>query len=140
MRAAKPKLILAPSIQKRIREKIIKKKDLKLEDEILMPTDPELQLQFQKYDRLVSNFYKETATRFDNYKDIISNIWIGHLPLLKAKDTTNWKKNLNKLSKRRTLKVTKAQRKVNVRKSFKQMISLLGLSADKDRAEIPENI
>ena len=42
MRAAKPKLILALSIQKRIREKIIKKKDLKLEDEILMPTDPEL--------------------------------------------------------------------------------------------------
>jgi hypothetical protein len=42
MRAAKPKLILAPSIQKRIREKIIKKSDLKIEDEILMPTDPEL--------------------------------------------------------------------------------------------------
>jgi hypothetical protein len=105
-----------------------------------MPSDPELLSQFQKYDRLVSNFYKETATRFDNYKDIISNIWIGHLPLLKAKDTTNWKKNLNKLRKRRTLKVTKAQRKVNVRKSFKQMISLLGLSADKDIAKIAENI
>ena len=140
MRAAKPKLILAPHLQKLIREKTIKKRDLKLEDEILMPSDPELLSQFQKYDRLVSNFYKETATRFDNYKDIISNIWIGHLPLLKAKDTTSWKKNLNKLRKRRTLKVTKAQRKVNVRKSFKQMISLLGLSADKDRAEIAENI
>ena len=140
MRAAKPKLILAPSLQKLIRKKIIKKRDLKLEDEILMPTDPELLSQFQKYDRLVSNFYKETSTRFKMYKDIISNIWIGHLPLLKAKDTTSWKKNLNKLRKRRTLKVTKAQGKVNVRKSFKQMISLLGLSADRDRAEIPENI
>jgi hypothetical protein len=140
MRAAKPKLILAPHLQKLIREKTIKKRDLKLEDEILMPSDPELLSQFQKYDRLVSNFYKETSTRFKIYKDIISYIWIGHLPLLKAKDTTNWKKNLNKLRKRRTLKVTKAQRKVNVRKSFKQMISLLGLSADKDRAEIPENI
>ena len=140
MRAAKPKLILAPSLQKLIREKTIKKRDLKLEDEILMPSDSELLSQFQKYDRLVSNFYKETSTRFKIYKDIISYIWIGHLPLLKAKDTTNWKKNLNKLRKRRTLKVTKAQRKVNVRKSFKQMISLLGLSADKDRAEIPENI
>ena len=106
-----------------------------------MPSDPELLSQFQKYDRLVSNFYKETSTRFKIYKDIISYLWIGHLPLLKAKDNnTNWKKNLNKLRKRRTLKVTKAQRKVNVRKSFKQMISLLGLSADKDRAEIPENI
>ena len=42
MRAAKPKLILAPSLQKLIREKNIKKSDLKLEDEILMPTDPEL--------------------------------------------------------------------------------------------------
>ena len=70
--SAKPKLILAPSLQKQIREKTIKKSDLKIEDEILMPTDPELQLQFQKYDRLVSDFYKETATRFDNYKDIIS--------------------------------------------------------------------
>ena len=140
MRAAKPKLILAPYLIKLIREKTIKKRDLKLEDEILMPSDPELLSQFQKYDRLVSNFYKETSTRFKIYKDIISYIWIGHLPLLKAKDTTNWKKNLNKLRKRRTLKVTKAQRKVNVRKSFKQMISLLGLSADKDRAEIPENI
>ena len=140
MRAAKPKLILAPHLQKLIREKTIKKRDLKLEDEILMPSDPELLSQFQKYDRLVSNFYKETSTRFKMYKDIISYIWIGHLPLLKAKDTTNWKKNLNKLRKRRTLKVTKAQRKVNVRKSFKQMISLLGLSADKDRAEIAENI
>ena len=140
MRAAKPKLILAPHLQKLIREKTIKKRDLKLEDEILMPSDPELLSQFQKYDRLVSNFYKETSTRFKIYKDIISYIWIGHLPLLKAKDTTNWKKNLNKLRKRRTLKVTKAQRKVNARKSFKQMISLLGLSADRDRAEIPENI
>ena len=141
MRAAKPKLILAPHLQKLIREKTIKKRDLKLEDEILMPSDPELLSQFQKYDRLVSNFYKETSTRFKIYKDIISYIWIGHLPLLKAKDNnTNWKKNLNKLRKRRTLKVTKAQRKVNVRKSFKQMISLLGLSADKDRAEIAENI
>jgi len=140
MRAAKPKLILAPHLQKLIREKTIKKRDLKLEDEILMPSDPELLSQFQKYDRLVSNFYKETSTRFKMYKDIISKIWIGHLPLLKAKDTTNWKKNLNKLRKRRTLKVTKAQRKVYVRKSFKQMISLLGLSADKDRAEIAENI
>ena len=139
MRAAKPKLILAPHLQKLIREKTIKKRDLKLEDEILMPSDPELLSQLQKYDRLVSNFYKETSTRFKMYKDIISYIWIGHLPLLKAKDTTNWKKNLNKLRKRRTLKVTKAQRKVNVRKSFKQMISLLGLSADRDRAEIPEN-
>ena len=140
MRAAKPKLILAPHLQKLIREKTIKKRDLKLEDEILMPSDPELLSQFQKYDRLVSNFYKETSTRFKIYKDIISYIWIGHLPLLKAKDTTNWKKNLNKLRKRITLKVTKAQRKVNVRKSFKQMISLLGLSADRDRAEIAENI
>ena len=140
MRAAKPKLILAPHLQKLIREKTIKKRDLKLEDEILMPSDPELLSQFQKYDRLVSNFYKETSTRFKIYKDIISYIWIGHLTLLKAKDTTNWKKNLNKLRKRRTLKVTKAQRKVNVRKSFKQMISLLGLSADRDRAEIAENI
>ena len=149
MRAAKPKLILAPHLQKLIREKTIKKRDLKLEDEILMPSDPELLSQFQKYDRLVSNFYKETSTRFKIYKDIISYIWIGHLPLLKAKDTTNWKKNLNKLRKRRTLKsrvpaagtlLTKAQRKVNVRKSFKQMISLLELSVDKDRAEIAENI
>ena len=74
-----------------------------------MPTDPELQLQFQKYDRLVSDFYKETATRFDNYKDIISYIWIGNLPLLKAKDTSSWKKNLNKLKKRKTLKAMKAQ-------------------------------
>jgi hypothetical protein len=72
MRAAKPKLILAPHLQKLIRKKTIKKSDLKLEDEILMPSDPELLSQFQKYDRLVSNFYKETATRFDSYKDIIS--------------------------------------------------------------------
>ena len=42
MPSAKPKLILAPSLQKLIREKIIKKRDFKLEDEILMPTDPEL--------------------------------------------------------------------------------------------------
>ena len=109
MRAAKPKLMLAPSLQKLIREKTIKKSNLKLEDEILMPTDPEIQLQFQKYDRLVSDFYKETATRFDMYQDIISDILIGHLPLLKAKDTSSWNKNLNKLRKRRTLKAMKAQ-------------------------------
>jgi hypothetical protein len=42
MRAAKPKLMLAPSLQKLIREKTIKKSNLKLEDEILMHTDPEL--------------------------------------------------------------------------------------------------
>ena len=88
-----------------------------------MPSDHELQFQFQKYDRLVSDFYLETSISFDSYKDIISDLWIGHLPLLKAQDTLSWKKNLNKLRKRRTLKVTKAQRKVNIRKSFEHLTS-----------------
>ena len=80
-----------------MRKQKIKKSDLNLEDEILMPTDFELQMQLQKYDRLVSDFYQETSTLFDDYKDIISDLWIGHLPLLKAQDTSSWKKNLNKL-------------------------------------------
>ena len=80
-------------------------------------------MQFQKYDRLVSDFYQETSTWFDIYKDIISDLWIGHLPLLRAQDTSSWKKNLNKLRKRRTLKATKALRKVNVMKSFENMTS-----------------
>ena len=80
-------------------------------------------MQMQKYDRLVSDFYLETSTLFDDYKDIISDLWIGHLPLLKAQDTSSWKKNLNKLRKRRTLKETKALKKVNIRKSFEEMTS-----------------
>ena len=111
MSAVQPKLILAPSLQKLMRKQKIKKSDLKLEDEILMPTDFELQMQFQKYDRLVSEFYTETSNLFDAYKNIISYLWIGTLPLLKKKDTLSWKKNLMKLRKRRTLKATKAQRK-----------------------------
>ena len=123
MPVVQPKLILAPSVLKFMRQNKISKKNLDLEDEILIPTDIELQFEFQKYDRLVSNFYKETSNRFAIYEEIISYLWIGHLPLLKAKNTSYWKKNLNKLRKRRTLKATKAQRKVSIRKSFKEMTS-----------------
>ena len=80
-------------------------------------------MQLQKYDRLATDFYQETSTLFDIYKDIICDLWIEHLPLLKAQDTSSWKNNLNKLRKRRTLKVTKAQRKVNIRKSFEEITS-----------------
>jgi hypothetical protein len=42
MSSLKPKFILASSLQKLMRKQKIKKGDLNLEDEILMPTDFEL--------------------------------------------------------------------------------------------------
>jgi hypothetical protein len=42
MSSVNPKLILASSLQKLMRKQKIKKSDLNIEDEILMPTDFEL--------------------------------------------------------------------------------------------------
>ena len=84
-----------------------------------MPAYWVVKAEFQEYDNLVTDFYSETSKRFDKYRDLIQELCIAYLPLLKKKDLSSWKKNLRKIRKRRTLKATKkALKKNKVRKAF----------------------
>ena len=77
-----------------------------------MPVGDEILDKFQKYDNLVTKFYNETSKNFNAYENLIQELWIGYLPLLEKKDESSWKKNLNKLRKRKTLKVTRQSLKI----------------------------
>ena len=80
-----------------------------------------IKAEFQEYDNLETDFYSETKTskRFDKYRDLIQELCIAYLPLLKKKDLSSWKKNLRKIRKRRTLKAAKKTLKKNkARKAF----------------------
>ena len=72
-----------------------------------MPAGWMIKKEFRQYDKLVSDFYKDTSKSYNKFKELISELGVTYLHLLKKKDLSSWKKNLNKLRKRRTHKVTK---------------------------------
>ena len=100
-----------------------------------MPVGDEILDKFHKYDILVTDFYSETSKNFNAYEDLISQLWIGYLPLLKKKDKSTFKKNLNKLRKRRALKVTKQSLKIRKVREPKKV-----LTKDKDSTKEKESL
>ena len=87
-----------------------------------MPAGWMIKKEFRQYDKLVSDFYKDTSKSYNKFKGLISELGIAYLHLLKKKDLSSWKKNLNKLRKRRTHKVTKKSlRPGKVKKTFEHM-------------------
>ena len=61
----KRQLILAPSFRKLMKANNIKKKDLNQTEEVLMPAGWMIKKEFKQYDKLVSNFYKDTSKSFN---------------------------------------------------------------------------
>ena len=96
-----------------------------------MPAGWMIKKELKQYDKLVSDFYEYTSKSFNKFKGLISELCITYLHLLKKKDLSSWKhdtcrkylaKNLNKLRKRRTHKVTKKTlRSGKVKKTFEHM-------------------
>ena len=78
-----------------------------MKEEILTPAGWMIKKEFRQYDKLVSDFYKDTSKSYNKFKELISELCVTYLHLLKKKDLSSYKKNLNKLRKRRTHKVTK---------------------------------
>ena len=72
-----------------------------------MPAGWMIKKEFQQYDKLASDFYEGTSKSYNKFKELISELGFTYLHLLKKKDLSSYKKNLNKLRKRRTHKVTK---------------------------------
>jgi len=88
-------LILAPSFRKLMKVNNIKKKDLDWKEEVLMPAGWMIKKEFRQYDKLVSDFYNDTSKQFNKFKDLISELGVTYLHLLKKKDLSSYKKNLN---------------------------------------------
>ena len=87
-----------------------------------MPAGWMIKKEFKQYDKLVSDFYEDTSKSFNKFKELISELGVTYLHFLKKKDLYSYKKNLNKLRKRRTHKVTKkALRSGKVRKTFEHL-------------------
>ena len=87
-----------------------------------MPAGWMIKKEFKLYDKLVSDFYNDTSKSFNKFKGLISELCITYPHLLKKKDSSSYKKNLNKLRKRRTHKATKkALRSGKVRKTFEHL-------------------
>ena len=100
----------------------IKKKDLDWKEEVLMPAGWMIKKELKQYDKLVSDFYEYTSKSFNKFKGLISELCITYLHLLKKKDLSSYKRNLSKLRKRRTHKVTKKSLKPGkARKTFEHL-------------------
>ncbi len=100
----------------------IRKKDLDWKEEVLMPAGWMIKKELRQYDKLVSDFYNDTSKKFNKFKDLISELGVAYLLLLKKKDLSSYKKNLNIMRKRRTHKVTKKSLKPGkVRKTFENL-------------------
>ena len=77
----------------------IKKKDLDWKEEVLMPAGWMIKKELKQYDKLMSDFYNDTSKSFNKFRGLISELCVTYLHLLKKKDLSSWKKNLNKLQK-----------------------------------------
>ena len=87
-----------------------------------MPAGWMIKKEFKQYDKLASDFYEDTSKSFNKFKDLISELGITYLYLLKKKDLSSYKKHLNKSRKRRAHKVTKKSLKPGkVRKTFEHL-------------------
>ena len=87
-----------------------------------MPAGWMIKKEFKQYDKLASDFYEDTSKSFNKFKDLISELGITYLYLLKKKDLSSYKKHLNKSRKRRAHKVTKKSLKPGkVRKNFENL-------------------
>ena len=54
-----------------------------------MPAGWMIKKEFKQYDKLASDFYEDTSKSFNKFKDLISELGITYLYLLKKKDLSS---------------------------------------------------